>query len=103
VADAEEVGVLLAWENNNVVALDSQGVIQRISNLQYTQPRSWIEEGLLTRMRERPRTLMWVRGHRRIKRNEEADMKARVEVELGWRSQKTVIASQRVPTGPISV
>ena len=53
-ADAEEVGVLLAWENSDVVALDSQGVIQRITNLKYTPPRSWIEEGLVARMRERP-------------------------------------------------
>jgi len=30
VADAEEIGVLLAWEDKDVVALDSQGVIQRI-------------------------------------------------------------------------
>jgi len=34
VADAEEVGVLLAWENYDRVALDSQWVIQRIWNLQ---------------------------------------------------------------------
>jgi len=27
VTDAEEVGVMLAWEGNSVVALDSQGVI----------------------------------------------------------------------------
>lgn len=27
---AEEVGVLLAWEDHDRVALDSQGVIQRI-------------------------------------------------------------------------
>ena len=50
VADAEEIGVLLAWENSDVVALDSQSVIQRIGNLRYTQPRSWIEEGLVNRM-----------------------------------------------------
>jgi len=30
VAGAEEIGVLLAWEDYDKVALDSQGVIQRI-------------------------------------------------------------------------
>lgn len=62
VTDAEEVGVLLGWENSNVVALDSQGVIQRIANLQYDKPRPWIEELLVRRMQERKRTLMWVKG-----------------------------------------
>jgi len=64
VADAEGVGVLLAWEDYDRVALDSQGVVQRIWNLRYDQPRSWIEERLVEQMRERPRTLMWVRGTR---------------------------------------
>jgi len=58
VADADEVGVLLGWEDKNVVALDSQGVIQRIQNLQYDKPRSWIEEELMRRMQDKPRTLM---------------------------------------------
>jgi len=35
VTDTEEVGVMLAWEECDVVALDSQGAIQRIYNLQY--------------------------------------------------------------------
>ena len=39
VADAEEVGVLLAWEDCDRVALDSRGVIQKMWNLQYDQPR----------------------------------------------------------------
>jgi len=34
VADAEEVGVMLAWEGGDAVALDSQRVIQRIWSLQ---------------------------------------------------------------------
>jgi len=54
VADAEEVGVLLTCEERDKVALDSQGVIQRIWNLQYCQPRSWIEETLVEQMKERP-------------------------------------------------
>ena len=33
VADAEELGVMLAWEDADRVALDSQGVVQRIWNL----------------------------------------------------------------------
>jgi len=60
VADAEEIGVLLAWEGRGrvYVALDSQGVIQRIWNLQNCQSRSRIEETLVKQMRERPRALM---------------------------------------------
>ena len=42
VADAEEVGVLLAWEDCDRVVLDSQGVIQKMWNLQYDQPRSLV-------------------------------------------------------------
>jgi len=40
VADVEEVGELLAWDDCDQVALDSEGVIQRIWNLQHVQPRS---------------------------------------------------------------
>lgn len=46
VADAEEVGVMLAWEKCDVVAPDSKGAIQRIWSLQFCAPRSWIEEEL---------------------------------------------------------
>ena len=52
VADAEEAGVMLSWESCDVVALDSQGVIQRIVNLQHEAPRSWIEERLVRRCRQ---------------------------------------------------
>ena len=83
VADAEEAGLLLAWRDSDVVVLDSQGVIQRMANLQYDKPSSWIEELLVRQMQERPRTLMWVRGHRGVQGNEMADKRARREVKKG--------------------
>jgi len=58
VADAKSLGVKLAREDADCVALDSQGVIHRIWNLQYEDPRSWIEEDLKRQMQERPRVLM---------------------------------------------
>jgi len=83
VADAEELGVSLAWEENDVVVLDSKGVIQRIQGLAYTQPRSWIEEKLVKQMVEKPRTLMWVKGHSKVERSELADARAKREVGMG--------------------
>jgi len=70
-------------EDNSVVALDSQGAMQRIANLQYERPRSWIEEKLVQQMREKPRTLMWVRGHQGVQGNEEADRRAKKELKMG--------------------
>lgn len=64
VADAEEVGVMMAGKECNRVALDSKGVIQWIWNLQYAPPRSWIEEQLKAQIQRRPRKLMWVRSIR---------------------------------------
>jgi len=84
VTDAEEAGVMLAWEaGKSVVALDSQGALQRIANLRYTRPGLWIEERLAQLMREEPRTLMWVRGHQGVQGNEEADKRAKREVKAG--------------------
>ena len=34
-----------------------------------------------------------LQGHQGEKGNEEADMRARMEINVGWRSQKTVIAT----------
>jgi len=58
VAEAEEMGVVMAWEQCDTVSLDSQGVIARIHNLKFLQPRFWIEEILVGQMAERPRRLM---------------------------------------------
>jgi len=93
VADDEEAGVILAWEGYDRVALGSQGVMQRVWNLQHAQKRSWIEEVLVEQMRRCPKTLMWVKGCHRVKGNEEADRRAGMEVEMGWRLQKTAIAT----------
>jgi len=63
IADAEALGVSLAWDTCNTVALDSQGVIQRIHGLNFRPPRFWIEERLARQMAKRLRVLMWVKGH----------------------------------------
>ena len=53
----DTVGVMLAWEDCDTVALDSQGVRQRIQGLWHLPPSSWVEERLVAQMAERPRRL----------------------------------------------
>jgi len=84
-ADAEALGVSLAWQTCDKVALDSQGVIQRIYGLTTQAPRSWIEERLARQMAERPRVLIWVKGHSGVVGNGEADVRAKSEVCMGER------------------
>ena len=90
VADAESV---LVWGDYDKVALDSQGVIQRIWSLQHGIPLSWIEEALRAQMQARPKTLMWVKGHQGTEENEKADESARIEVEMGQRMLMPDIAT----------
>ena len=46
VMDAELKGLELALQGNSrVIALDSQAVIARVRQLQFSPPRLWIEEG----------------------------------------------------------
>jgi len=92
-ATVAAAGVVLAWEDWDKVALDSQGVIQRIWNLQYHAPCPWIGEALKAQMIAWPRVLVWVRGHQGGEGNERADWRAKVEVEMGWRMNRPDIAT----------
>jgi len=47
---------------------------------------SWIEERLKMQVMERPRAVMWVKGHQGTAVNEEADRRAKREVEMGIRN-----------------
>ena len=95
IADAEELGVSMAWESGDVVALDSKGVIERILGLTSKQPRSWIEERLAKQMHmiERPRVLMWVKGHDGVEGNEQADRIAKEGVWMGERMHRPDIVT----------
>ena len=64
-----------------------------IIDLQFLVPRPWIEEELKKRMQERPRRLMWIRGHQGTTGNEEADKRANLEVEMGRRMHQPDIAT----------
>ena len=55
IADAEALVIFSSWDTCDMVALDSQGVIQRIHSLTLQAPRPWIEERLAGQMAERPR------------------------------------------------
>jgi len=93
VVNAEALGVSLGWEQHDIVALDSKGVIQRIQGLAHQQPRSWIEERLAIQMMKRPRTLIWVKGHDGAEGNEMADARAKKEVGRGRRMHKPDIVT----------
>ena len=77
------------------VAFDSQEVMRRILSLVDQPSRSWIEEKLVRQMMERPRRLMWVRGHTgsRIEGNEALDRRAKMEVRMGKRMHLPDIAT----------
>jgi len=93
IADAETLGVSMAWDDHDVVVLDSAAVIQRIQQLRDQEPRSWIEERIVRQITERPRTLMWVKGHDGVEGNESADARAKMEVEKGIRMHKPDIVT----------
>jgi len=85
IADAEALGISLAWDMCGTVAPDNQGVIQRIHGLALRAPRSWIEERLVRQMAKRPRVLLWVKGHDGVEVNEAAGSRAKEKV---WRGER---------------
>jgi len=98
IADAEALGIPLAWQTCDTVALDSQGVIQRICGLTTQAPRTWIEERLARQVAERPRVLMWVKGHSGLVGNAEADVRAKREVWIGERMHWPDCRNLLIPT-----
>ena len=92
--DAEELGVKLAWEGEvNTVALDSQGVITRISQLDPTKARSWEGEEPQELSQGENRRLAWVKDHNGTKGSEEADRMVGEVRWVGARMQKLEIAT----------
>jgi len=69
--------------------------MRRILSLVDQPSRSWIEEKLVGQMMERPRRLMWVRGHTGsgIEGNEALDRRAKMEVQMGKRMHLPDIAT----------
>ena len=68
--DAEMLGIAIALETGNTtvalvstVALDSQGAIERATQLHYEPARSWIEHRIQIQLTRSPRALVWVKGH----------------------------------------
>jgi len=96
IADAEALGVSLAWGTCDTVAPDSQGVIQRVHGLKLRAPRSWVQERLVRQMVKRPRVLMRVTGHDRVEGNEVADSRAKEGV---WRGERMYWPDIVTPAG----
>ncbi|KAF8417385.1 hypothetical protein EV426DRAFT_706071 [Tirmania nivea] len=78
---------------NMIVALDSQGAIGRLVNLQFDQTRSWIEARARKLMTEEGRIMMWMKGHSGVEGNEGVDRKAKETTWVGRSMLKLDIAT----------
>ena len=78
------------------IADASQGVMWRIFSLVDQPSWSWVEEKLVGQMMERPRRLMWVRGHigSGIEGNEALNRRAKMEVQMEKQMHLPDIATQ---------
>ena len=63
--DAEMLGIVLGWRVHRIVAIDSQEAIRRILELQHTQGRPWIEQGVIRAQEKETKEVTWVKGHNR--------------------------------------